>query len=129
VQVLRQLAPITARWQTGAVCVSCYPRIRANPVPCPGCGQSRVLTSLDDCGRVVCQACAGHAETYLCRRCSEPAEGFTRGRCTRCALGERVAEVLGDQASGNLAPIRDALCSAGNPKSVLTWLAATAHGC
>lgn len=115
-------APITARWQTGAVCVSCYPRIRASPVPCPGCGQPRVLTSLDHCGRAVCQACAGPAETYLCRRCGEPAEGFARGTCTRRTLGERVTAVLGDQASGNLAPIRDALCNAGNPKSVLTWL-------
>lgn len=88
------------------------PRLRA--VPCAD--QPRPLRA------AVCQACAGHAETYLCRRCGEPAEDFARGTCTRCALGERVIEVLGEKASGNLAPIRDALCGAGNPKSVLTWL-------
>lgn len=117
-----QLAPITARWEAGAVCRSCYPRIRANPVPCPGCGQPRVLTSLDHTGRAICRACAGRPETYLCRRCGESADGFTRGMCTRCALGERVTEMLSGQAGASLAPIREALCSAANPKSVLTWL-------
>lgn len=117
-----QLAPITARWETGAVCVSCYPRIRASPVPCPGCGQPRVLTSLDHAGRPVCMACAGNVETYLCHRCGGPADGFARGRCSRCALEERVNEVLGSKGRAGLAPIHEALCSAGNPKSVLTWL-------
>lgn len=117
-----QLAPITARWEAGAVCRSCYPGIRANPVQCPGCGQPRVLTSLDHTGQPVCRVCAGHTETYLCRRCGKPADGFARGLCSRCALEERVDEMLGDKATTTLAPIRQALCAAGNPKSVMTWL-------
>lgn len=42
--------------------------------------------------------------------------------CSQCALEERVTEVLGDKALAGLASIREALCSADNPKSVLTWL-------
>ena len=120
-----QLAPITARWETGAVCVSCYPRIRANPVPCPACAQSRVLTSLDAAGRAVCGSCAGHDDNYLCHRCGGPADGLARGMCSRCALEERVDELLGGPGHAvpaGLGPVREALCGAANPKSVLTWL-------
>ena len=118
-----QLAPITARWETGAVCVSCYPRLRARPVPCPGCGQPRVLTSLDRAGRAVCAACAGHGEKYLCRRCGQPADVLARGICSRCALRQRLDELLGEPGhAAGLGPIREALLGAANPKSVLTWL-------
>lgn len=119
----RQLAPITARWETGAVCARCYPRLRACPVPCPGCGQPRVLTSLDKTGRAVCGACAGHGEKYLCGRCGEPADVLARGVCSRCALRQRVDELLGGPGQPtSLGPIREALLGAANPKSVLTWL-------
>ena len=119
-----QLAPITARWETGAVCVRCYPRLRARPVPCPRCGQPRVLTSLDQAGRAVCAACAGREEKYLCRRCGQPADGLARGGCSRCALQQRVDELLGEpgHATPDLGAIREALLGAANPKSVLAWL-------
>jgi hypothetical protein len=118
-----QLAPITARWETGAVCVRCYPRLRARPVPCPGCGQPPVLTSLDQAGRAVCAACAGHQEKYLCRRCGQPADGLARGGCSPCALQQRVDELLGGPGhAAGLDPVRAALPGAANPKSVLTWL-------
>ena len=109
--------------ETGAVCVSCYPRLRASPVPCPGCGQPQVLTSLDEAGRAVCAACAGHGEKYLCRRCGQPADVLARGVCSRCALQQRVHELLGGPGhTTSLGPIREALLGAANPKSVLTWL-------
>jgi len=118
-----QLAPITARWETGAVCARCYPRLRARPVPCPGCGQPRVLTSLDQAGRAVCAACAGHEEKYLCGRCGQPADVLARGVCSRCALQQRVNELLGGPGHAtSLGPVREALLGAANPKSVLTWL-------
>ena len=117
-----QLAPITARWDAGSACVRCYPRIRATPLACPGCRQLRVLASLGQDGQPVCQACAGNTETYLCRRCGGPADGFVRGTCSRCALKERVDELLGAHAGAGLAAIREALCGAANPKSILTWL-------
>jgi hypothetical protein len=118
-----QLAPITARWETGAVCVTCYPRLRAGPVPCPGCGQPRVLTSLDQVGQAVCAACAGHGERYLCGRCSQPADVLARGVCSRCALRRRLDELLGEPGHAtSLGPVREALLGAANPKSVLTWL-------
>ena len=118
-----QLAPITARWETGAVCARCYPRLRASPVPCPGCGQPRVLTSLDEAGQAVCAACAGHGEKYLCGRCGQPADVLARGVCSRCALRQRLDELLGEPGHAvGLGPIREALLGAANPKSVLTWL-------
>ena len=118
-----QLAPITARCETGAVCVRCYPRLRAHPVPCPGCGQPRVLTSVDQAGRAVCAACAGHGEKYLCRRCGQSADVLARGVCSRCALRQRVDELFGGPGhTTSLGPIREALLGAANPKSVLTWL-------
>jgi hypothetical protein len=118
-----QLAPITARWETGAVCMRCYPRLRASPVPCSGCGQPRVLTSLDHAGRAVCAACAGHEEKYLCGRCGRPADVLARGVCSRCALRQRVDELLGEPGHAiSLGPIREELLGAANPKSVLTWL-------
>ena len=118
-----QLAPITARWETGAVCARCYPRLRASPVPCPGCGQPRVLTSLDQAGQAVCAACAGHEEKYLCGRCGQPADVLARGVCSRCALRQRLDELLGEPGHAvGLGPVREALLGAANPKSVLTWL-------
>jgi hypothetical protein len=82
-----------------------------------------VLTSLDHAGRAVCAGCAGREEKYLCRRCGQPADGLARGVCSRCALWQRVDELLGGPGhTTNLGPIREALLGAANPKSVLTWL-------
>jgi len=82
-----------------------------------------VLTSLDEAGRAVCAACAGHGEKYLCRRCGQPADVLARGVCSRCALQQRVHELLGGPGhTTSLGPIREALLGAANPKSVLTWL-------
>ena len=123
VRVLRATGANHCPVETGAVCVSCYPRLRASPVPCPGCGQPQVLTSLDEAGRAVCAACAGHGEKYLCRRCGQPADVLARGVCSRCALQQRVHELLGGPGhTTSLGPIREALLGAANPKSVLTWL-------
>lgn len=117
-----QLAPITARWEAGAVCASCYPKARASPVACPSCGQPRVLTRIGAAGQPVCGPCAGEPGKYLCRRCAGPADGFARGMCSRCALDERVTELLGEHDAAGLAPIGQALRGAANPKSVLTWI-------
>lgn len=119
------LGPVTARWQIGVACPSCYVRIRAQPVECPGCGQPRVLTTVDSAGRRQCAECGGGAPDPTCLRCGGRADGLVRDRCSRCAVTERVDQLLarpaGDVATP-LQPIRDLLCQADNPRSVLAWL-------
>jgi ribosomal protein L40E len=118
-------APITALWSTGAVCKGCYPRIRSQPIRCPGCRQDRILTGVDEQGRAVCGQCAGNSPAYLCTHCGQSADGFVRGMCSRCSLHQRVEELLAGpdgQIPAHLQPIAWRLQEARNAKSALTWL-------
>ena len=118
-------ALITAHWATGDVCVGCYPRIRSQPSRCPGCEQDRILTGVDHDGHAVCGQCAGTGPVYLCTRCGQSADGFVRDLCSRCALHQRVEELLGGpdgQIPPHLQEIARRLREAPNAKSALTWL-------
>jgi hypothetical protein len=117
--------PITARWQIGAACPTCYVWIRAQPLECTGCGQPRILTTVDTAGRRRCAECGGGAPAPICLRCGGRADGLVRDRCARCAVAERVDQLLAGPAGDIPAPlqaIRGLLCQAENPRSVLTWL-------
>jgi hypothetical protein len=61
----------------------------------------------------------------MCARCGCRADGLVRDRCSRCAVEERVDQLLAGSAGDIPAPlhsIRGLLCQADNPRSVLTWL-------
>ena len=62
----------------GAVCSACYPRVRAKPRTCPGCGQSRTLNAIDQYAQPVCAECAGSGTSYRCMRCGGPSDGYVR---------------------------------------------------
>jgi len=116
---------ITARWEAGAVCSACYPRIRAHPRECPGCAQRQTLTGIDAHGRPVCGECAGSGSRYRCARCGGPSDGYVRDRCAPCARHERLDALLSG-TDGDIRPelrgTHEALSQWRNPRSVLTWL-------
>jgi hypothetical protein len=117
--------PITATWASGAVCWSCYPRLRRHHRNCPKCKQPRTLTEVDTDGTGICAECAGSGPTYRCGLCNGPSDGYLRDMCARCALAEQVSNLLAG-SRGAVPPtmrgIQTALCEWPNPRSVLTWL-------
>lgn len=118
---------ITARWPSGAICSACYPRVRAAPRTCLGCGQLRTLTGINDDGEPICAECAGSRTSYLCARCGGPSDGYVRDRCAPCALRDRLDILLSSGVGdGSLHPalrgVHAALSNWRNPRSVLTWL-------
>lgn len=127
--------PAPAIWPMGPVCRSCYRRIRANPQPCTGCGQTRALIGRSPDGQGLCGPCAGTELDYTCRTCHEPNQLYAEGRCARCVLLDRVGELLtgpsgrsggrdgaGEAVGAFLRPVADTLAAAGRAESVLRWL-------
>lgn len=115
----------------GPVCRSCYRRIRANPQPCTGCGQTRALIGRSPDGQGLCGPCAGTELDYTCRTCHQPNQLYAEGRCARCVLLDRVGELLtgpggrdgaGEAVGAWLRPVADTLATAGRAESVLRWL-------
>jgi hypothetical protein len=119
------MGTITVKWASGAVCTSCYPRLRREHHACPHCGKQGTLTEIDADGGPVCATCAGSGPIYTCGRCQGPSDGHIRGRCASCALAERIDVLLSGptgEVPESLQGIRKALCEWPNPRSVLTWL-------
>jgi hypothetical protein len=122
----RRQRPVRAYWPAGAVCGACYERGRANPRPCPLCGQRRVLIGIDGKGGSICGPCAGATTTYECVECGQSCEPFADGRCATRVLRERVQAILGTPPAGNpLAPLVDTLTTADSPRAVIRWLNGT----
>lgn len=93
-------------------------------MPCPGCGETKVLAFYDDQRRPSCAHCTGQAAIYGCDDCGREDNPFGR-RCGPCELHRRLTDLLAD-TTGNvhprLRPVFDTLMAAPRPQSVLYWL-------
>jgi hypothetical protein len=92
---------------------------------CAGCGQDRPVRSgtLD---QPLCAACTRDDPGFWrsCPNCGQPGR-IRSGRCARCAVRQRLREVLGDEA-GRIRPhlraLHDALAATDRTATVTAWL-------
>jgi len=106
------------------ICNACYSRLRRNAAPCPACAQMKVLAFRSNDGQIVCTTCAGVPSRFGCARCGSE-EHLTGSHCGRCRLEDRLGDVLSDQngrVHPELAPLREHLLSARDPRSAVRWL-------
>lgn len=106
------------------ICNACYSRLRRNAAPCPACAQMRILAFRSRDGDIVCAACAGEPSRFGCARCGSE-EYLTGSHCGRCRLEDRLGDVLADsngRVPQALAPLREHLLSARDPRSAVRWL-------
>jgi hypothetical protein len=93
---------------------------------CPGCGQSRILPGQrPEDGEPICTTCAEFKPSYACSRCGEEGKLHAKRLCSRCALTDRLTELLDDgsgQVRPDLLPLLHSLTSMENPLTGLTWL-------
>jgi integrase len=113
-------------WPDGHVCRTCSDRAVQTRGTCPGCGQERALPGLrPGDGAAICTSCAGFSRSVACSRCGFEGKLHGGRLCTRCALADRLAEVLDDgrgRIRPELVPLADSLLAMDNPLSGLTWL-------
>ena len=112
-----------AHWPDGHVCRTCHDRALRIRGTCPGCGNDAVLAGLA-AGAAVCTSCAGFTVSCACSRCGTEGKLHAGRLCTRCALHDRLDELLDDgtgQVRPELLPLHAALLSMANPQSGLTW--------
>lgn len=106
------------------ICNACYSRLRRNAAPCPTCAQMKVLAFRSNDSQIVCATCAGVPSRFGCTRCGSE-EYLTGSHCGRCRLEDRLGDVLADpngRVHPALAPLRDHLLSARDPRSAVRWL-------
>src|SRR5487761_1738022 len=122
---------------------------------CSICGRDAACYLSKTTGQPWCEACkqrwarcsrcgnagrvrGGTKAEPLCAACTRPEPGFWRtcpgcgqtgrintGRCARCAIGQRLRELLGNQADGirpGLQALYHALATAERPATVEAWL-------
>jgi hypothetical protein len=115
-----------ARWPAGPICHPCYETARRAPGRCHRCQQERTLTGRDEDGHDICGPCAGAPDDCACSRCGGTERGlYIGGECDRCVLARRLDDLLGDAAGAvgsQLAPLRDALAAADQPRRIIPWL-------
>ncbi|WP_176926748.1 hypothetical protein [Actinokineospora alba] len=117
---------ILATWPIGRVCASCYAYVRKHPATCGLCGLSRPLIGQGPAGQSICGPCAGRADLdYTCPRCGESGFAPTAGTCLRCAVADRVIELLrgpNNAIPDGLRPFATALTEVDSPEAILHWL-------
>lgn len=117
-----------AQWPVGPVCYPCYTSARANPRPCAGCEEVRVLVGLPDTTHPsdgpspsLCGLCSGSPRySYICKRCGGGEEPYKSGLCVRCAVRDQLHEAFGTAPAGSpTAVLVDALANSRRPRSVM----------
>jgi hypothetical protein len=76
-------------------------------------------------GSAICTNCAGFRPSYACARCGQESKLHAHRLCTRCALHDRLTDLLGDgsgQIRPELAPLATSLQAADRPTSIMNWL-------
>lgn len=92
---------------------------------CAGCGQDRPVRggTLD---QPLCAACTRDDPGFWrsCPNCGQPGR-IRSGRCARCAVRQRLREILGDE-TGRIRPhlqaLHDALAATDRTNTVIAWL-------
>jgi GrpB-like predicted nucleotidyltransferase (UPF0157 family) len=144
--------PVSVRTPDGPLCPSCRPWQTAT---CGICGRQAPCVISQATGEPWCVACkqrrarcsgcgrtgrvrGGTRAEPLCATCTRPGPGFWRscpacgetgrihaGRCARCAVDQRLRELLGDEA-GEIRPrlraLYQALSAAERPGTAAAWL-------
>lgn len=148
----KRLRPVAVRTDAGPLCSRCQPRTEVTCSLCGRVGPGAITMASGDpwcnacrqrwvrcagCGKVkrqrggsattpLCAACAPvDLSTWKsCPTCGEPGQ-LTAGRCPRCALSEKLAELLSN-ASGVVRPelmtLYEHMARVERPTSVLGWL-------
>ncbi|MEV7524595.1 XRE family transcriptional regulator [Streptomyces sp. NPDC091371] len=115
-----------AVWPLGPVCNHCYQHRRKTPQPCSACANSRIIIGTMPDGGGLCAACCGRDNPAArCRTCHTPGDLTEAGLCPRCALADRVRDLLSTEDGvipAQLVPLTEVLTGAANPYPVLTWL-------
>lgn len=145
--------PVNVRGPDGPLCATCRPR---KTLTCSICGRSAPCEISKATGRPWCGACSqrwarcascgqlkptksGTIDKPLCATCTHPDRSFWKicptcgdatslraGPCARCALAQRVRELLAND-TGDIRPelqaLYENLVATERPASVLRWLA------
>ena len=111
---------LAASFPDGKLCTTCLSHAVKTRGICPGCGQDGMLPGRSGAGTPICAPCAGITRHFDCLRCG--AQAHEGRRCARCLTGDRAAQLLGETATGTLAPLARALHDSANPPATLQWL-------
>lgn len=144
--------PVRVRGPNGPLCENCRPK---KTMTCSICGRCAPCEISQVTGEPWCRACkqrwarctrcaqmrpvrGGSLDQPLCATCTRPDPAFWKtcptcgegtklraGPCSRCALGQRLRELLTDNTEirPELQGLYDNLVTAERPASVLRWLA------
>jgi hypothetical protein len=110
----------------GPICHVCYKAAQRAPSRCYRCQQERTLIGRDETGHDICGPCGGARDDLACSRCGSAERGlFVGSECDRCVLARLLDDLLGGAVGAvgpQLAPLRDALVAADQPRRIIQWL-------
>ena len=108
----------------GPHCQRCYNKVLRHAMPCPQCGETKILAFLGSGAVPVCANCAGQPARFACRRCGSEEHHYGR-LCARCTLSDRALDILSNE-KGEITPelslLRSYLESSDKPVQVIKWL-------
>lgn len=123
----RGLARVVAmhKWPEGYICQNCYSRACETYGRCANCGVDRLVPGITSDGGRICADCAGGLGDFTCHRCGREGRTYKAKTCERCALTDRLRDVL-DDGSGSvrteLVPLFESVRGMHRPRSGIVWL-------
>ena len=112
-------------WVVRALKVAGFRQMGHQPEPCGVVLGGHPAPARPGDDAAICADCAGFSQSFACARCGFEGKLHGGRLCTRCALADRLADLL-DDGSGRirpeLVPLADCLLAMDNPLSGLTWL-------